>query len=613
VTLGNGATYNGASLALPVGPAPLIDSTAAGLPGADPEMVRLCFTAEDSSFFGGDGKPVLDPAKVTGKIVVCDRGVSGRVSKSYAVQRAGGVGMLLLNTNPNSLNADWHAVPTVQLADTDRAAIKAYAAGANPSARINQATLVYNVPAPLTAIFSSRGPLLAGGGDLLKPDVLAPGQDIVAAVSPAARVCCGLDDRIGSFNVVSGTSMSAPHVSGLGALLKGLHEDWTPMMIKSALMTTAADVLDGGVPAPNTDPAFIFSQGAGHVAPNKASDPGLVYDSEINDWFAFLCGATISVNPSVCSALSGAGYSFDRSDMNVPSIAIGDMVGVQTVRRRVTNVGKGPATYSATFTGMSGFSVVISPSTLNLAPGESKSFVVTFTRTTAPLNTYTGGQLTWSDGTHRVRTPMVVRPIPLSAPREVSGAGGPITYNVKFGFNGPFTATPRGLIPANTTDGTVADDPANSFSRTGQGVVAVPVTISAGTTIARFSLFNTNVSPPSDIDLYVYRGTTLVAVSGGPTSNETVNLVNPVAGNYTVYVHGFAVPGTANFTLFTWLLGSASAGNMTVSAPATATIGATGNIVLTFSALVPGTKYLGSIAYGGASGLPSPTIVRVDP
>ena len=89
--------------------------------------------------------------------------------------------------------------------------------------------------------------------------------------------------------------------------------------------------------------------------------------------------------------------------------------------------------------------------------------------------------------------------------------------------------------------------------------------------------------------------------------------MNPQAGNYTVYVHGFNVPGTANFTLFSWLLGGASAGNMTVTAPPSATQGATGTITLTFSGLTAGTKYLGSVAYGGTTGLPNPTIVRVDP
>jgi len=220
VTLGNGVTVNGASLATAVGPAPFIDSVNAGLPGADATAVSLCFTAADNG-----GKPVLDPAKVAGKIVLCDRGVNARVAKSQAVKDAGGVGMVLVNVTPNSLNADFHFVPTVHVADTARAALKAYAATTGATARIAQSTILFNVPAPQTAAFSSRGPLTAGGGDLLKPDIIAPGQDIIAAVAPTPP------NAGFSFNSYTGTSMSSPHVAGLAALLKNLHPDWTPMMI----------------------------------------------------------------------------------------------------------------------------------------------------------------------------------------------------------------------------------------------------------------------------------------------------------------------------------------------------------------------------------------------
>jgi hypothetical protein len=281
---------------------------------------------------------------------------------------------------------------------------------------------------------------------------------------------------------------------------------------------------------------------------------------------------------------------------------------------RVTNVGGSTATYSPSVTGLAGFTVDVSssPSPLTLAPGQTGSFTVTIARTTAALNTYGGGQLTWSGGTHAVRVPIVVRPVALTAPLEVSGTGGPVNYNVTFGYSGSFAAAPRGLVPAVLTNGVVSDDPGDSFDPSGPGVVAIPVTIAAGTTYARFSLFDANVSPASDIDLYVFRGTTLVGASGSGTSAEVVNLVNPVAGSYTVYVHGFAVPGSANFTLFSWLLGSAAVGNMSVTAPASATLGASGAINLTFNGLAPATKYLGSVSYGGSAGLPNPTIVRVD-
>jgi hypothetical protein len=582
-----------------VGPAPLIDSTAAGLPGANATQLALCYGATD-------GAVVLDPALVAGKIVVCDRGVTGRVNKSLAVAEAGGIGMILVNTSVNSLNADFHFVPTVHLQSTDRAAVKAYAATAGATATINQATIIYNAAAPFTASFSSRGPLTAGGGDLLKPDVIAPGQDILAAVSPITAA--GRD-----FNLLSGTSMSSPHVAGLAALLKDLHPDWTPMMIKSALMTTGTDVLDG----PNTNPLVIFRQGAGHVRPNSAADPGLVFNSDFNDWLAFICATQPQGLDATCGPLWAAGYSRDASNFNVASIAIGDMAGVQTVTRKVTNVGSQAETYTASYTGLAGLNVAL-PSSFNVARGATASFNVTFTTTTATLNSYVGGQFTLTGNRgHVVRIPVVIRPVALAAPTAVTGTPAGATYNVTFGYNGAFAATGRGLVPAAVTAGVVADDPTDSTcSLSSPNAQLIPVVIPAGTTYTRFSLFDADVNAGSDIDLCVFQGTTLVGSSGSGTSAEEVNFsfASPTAAPIalTAVVQGWGVVGSSPFKLHAWYLGATSAGNMTVSAPASATIGATGVINLTFSGLAAGTRYLGSVAYSGAPGLPNPTIVRVD-
>jgi hypothetical protein len=164
------------------------------------------------------------------------------------------------------------------------------------------------------------------------------------------------------------------------------------------------------------------------------------------------------------------------------------------------------------------------------------------------------------------------------------------------------------------TAGTVADDPTDgACSLTAPNAQLIPVVVPAGTTYARFSLFDADVNAGADIDLCVFNGTTLVGSSGTGTSAEEVNLLSPEAGNYTVVVQGWGVVVSSPFKLHTWLLGSTAAGNMTVSAPANAVIGATGSIDLTFSGLAAGTKYLGSVAYGGVADLPDPTIVRVDP
>src|SRR5262249_2679395 len=154
-------------------------------------------------------------------------------------------------------------------------------------------------------------------------------------------------------------------------------------------------------------------------------------------------------------------------------------------------------------------------------------------------------------------------------------------------------------------------------SPTGQGVTAIgPLTIPAGTTVARFQLFNEDASPGSDIDLYVYKGTDRVGSSTGGTAAERVTLRGPAAGtDYTVYIHGFATAGNqpSPFKLYSWLVPSSSAGNMTVATPATATIAGTGTINLTFSGLTAGTKYLGAVAYTGTASVADPTIVSITP
>ena len=163
---------------------------------------------------------------------------------------------------------------------------------------------------------------------MIKPDVTAPGVNILAAYSPTP--VAGAKGQL--FTPMSGTSMSSPHVAGIGAMLRYLHPDWTPSMIKSALMTTATqDVFkeDG------TTPADAFDAGAGHVAPSSAADPGLVFPAGFYDYLAFLCGASNAVGAGTCNALKSMGCSLDPSDLNLASIAIGDLPGEQTVTRKL--------------------------------------------------------------------------------------------------------------------------------------------------------------------------------------------------------------------------------------------------------------------------------------
>lgn len=549
----------------------------------------------------------LDPTVVSGRIVVCDRGENTRVEKSQVVGDAGGVGMILVNTSPNTLNADLHFVPTVHLDEMAGANLKRYVAR-NPAvlAKLTAGKIVTGtqVPAPNVDPNSSRGPSIAGKGDLLKPDLLAPGVDVLAAYSP---VRTGND-----FEFLSGTSMATPHVAGIAAILRQAHPRWSPAEIQSALMTTATTRRNDGKAIREEAQESLanpFGYGAGFVQPNQALDPGLVYDAGLEDWLAFICGTgTACFDPIP---------PIDPSDLNYPSIAIGDFVGRQTVHRTVTNVANHRSTYSVSVEAPPGISVEVQPSTFSIEAGATRSFQVRFARTSASLDRYVFGAMTWSDGQHKVRSPIVIRSGALEAPTEIRGNGAPLQYAVTFGYTGPFSATARGLVPAKRFVRTVRDDPANDIDTaidTRRGLTIVAVRVPAGTSYARFSLFNDSTDGNDDLDLHVFRSDgTFVGSSTNLAADEEVSIQNPAADTYLVAIHGFETDGPdAKFTLFAWALGTAPAGNMTVSVPSTAKLNGKGTVQLKFSKLGKTQRYLGSVAYGGASGMPQPTIVRVD-
>jgi subtilisin family serine protease len=587
LTLGNGAAYTGVSVASATPSLPLVLSSAAGLPnGNDPntpdDEIALCFPG------------ALDPAKVSGRMVLCDRGVNARVDKSLAVAIAGGRAMILGNVTASTLDPDFHAVPTIHVSHTDAASIKSYVTANVQSAtgRLANAIVTTVGAAPTVASFSSRGPVAAAGGDLLKPDVSAPGVSVLAGVAPPGNGGA-------LYALYQGTSMATPHVAGLAALLKQLHPTWSPMMIKSALMTTAFQMAGTS--------ALPFSAGAGHVNPNAAADPGLVYDSTPAEWLAFVCGAG-QIPATNCSA---AGVTpINTTDLNMPSIAVTRATESlpYTVTRRVTNVGVSAATYNATVVAPSGFTAAVTPTALTLGPGETQSFTVTFMRTTAPFDVYTFGSLTWNDGLHVVRIPIAAKAVQLITSGAIvgSGASGSITFSSFAGYTGPYSAVPHGLVVDTRTTGTAPDDPDNSFDLANPASENAPfheVVVPAGTRYVRFALFDDFTDGNDDLDLIIYRRDPVsgnlvpFGTTGGATSNETFSVINPTATTYRIYVHGFQTDGPdANYTFFHWVVPEAAT-NLVVDAPTTVTAGNTYPVTASWSGLTPGRKYLGTITH----------------
>jgi hypothetical protein len=454
--------------------------------------------------------------------------------------------------------------------------------------------------APDMAVFSSRGPNGAVA-DIIKPDVTAPGVQILAGNSPTPFI--GAAGEL--FQAIQGTSMSSPHVAGVGALLAGEHPDWSPAMIRSALTTTAHQDVDK---EDGTTPADPFDFGGGHIDPLPAVDPGLVYDATYQSYLAFLCGVG-ELDPAASPCTAPTVGIIDPSDLNLPTIGIGDLAGVQTVTRTVTNVG--PAgTYTVSVDAPDGVDVVVSPSTLVLAAGEAASYTVTFTRTDAVFDTWAFGSLAWSDGAHSVRSPLAVRPVAIAAPESVEGTGqeGTATYDVTFGYEGNFETQVHGLVPADVDTRTVQDDPDNEITvalETGVGIDVITIPVAAGTLHLRAALFDENVDGATDdLDMYLfapgdYPDGDFADLSGTATSNEQVDAVAPAAGDWTLVVHGWETDGPeAVYDLFTWLVGSVDAGNLTaVSSTSAATVGGTATIDLTWAGLLADNRYLGVVGY----------------
>jgi len=516
--------------------------------------------------------------------VVCDRGVVDRVAKSAEVARAGGVGMVLVNLTDNSLDADLHTVPTVHLNPPAATAVRSYAATAGATATLRPGNLTSTTtPYPQVAGFSSRGPSLTNEQNLLKPDLVAPGVGILAAVAPPSNQ--GRD-----FDFYSGTSMAAPHVAGLAALFlgTGVHPTWSPMRIKSSLMTTAHDTLTANGKVA-TDPT---AQGAGEVTPAKMFNPGLVYRAFENDWIRYL--ESLGVD-------TGTHYSArSTSDYNDPSIAIGTLLDRQTVTRRVTSVRAG--TYKASIS-VPGMKATVSPSTLKFTKGgQSKTFTVTLQRRSAPYDRAATGFLTWrGPSSTSVRSPIAVTPRFVSAPTSVAAASGDrsLRYWVTPGVDGRFPVKAYGLTSGNEQDGTVDEE----------GQDLYPVTVADGTKVAQFSVRSNEAG--ADVDLLVYQlggdEPVLVAAAQTSSADETITLPNPEGGDYVALVAGFAdAPGTSS-TAYAFRSAAVTAnsdgGDFTVTPEnPTAEVGEPIRLRASWSALDAGTPYLGYVEYPDGSG-----------
>ncbi|KAH6790039.1 Subtilase family protein [Perilla frutescens var. frutescens] len=424
VKLGNGRVISGVSVY--GGPAlahdklyPLIY---AGSEGSDGYSSSLCLEGS------------LDPNVVKGKIVLCDRGINSRAAKGEVVKKAGGVGMILANGvfDGEGLVADCHVLPATAVGAAAGDEIRKYIQLAEKSKSPAKATILFRgtrlhvAPAPVVASFSARGPN-PETPEILKPDLIAPGLNILAAwpdnVGPSGIPS---DKRRTEFNILSGTSMACPHVSGLAALLKAAHPEWSPAAIKSALMTTAYSDDSRGetmLDESTGNSSSVMDYGAGHVHPQKAMDPGLVYDISSYDYVDFLCNSNyttknIQVVTRKAADCRGAKRAGHIGNLNYPTLtAVFQQYGKHKLSthfiRTVTNVGDPDSVYTVKIRAPVGAVVTVEPERLAFRRvGQKLNFLVRVQTEALKLSpgssVVKSGSIVWSDGKHYVTSSIVV-------------------------------------------------------------------------------------------------------------------------------------------------------------------------------------------------------------
>ncbi|KAF8664571.1 hypothetical protein HU200_054754 [Digitaria exilis] len=361
----------------------------------------------------------LTPEKIMGKVVVC---TSSLLDNETKLREAGGAGLVLvdghtLTRDGISLSEQlMYTLPAVFLSHTDGEKLKAYMASSRyPAASFSIAckTVIGENRAPTVWTFSSRGPNPVVP-ELLKPDVVAPGHNIVAASR-------------GTYTMASGTSIACPDVAGVAALIKKKHPDWTPAMIRSALMTTAGtldnterEIIDNAVfEGRGITVATPFAAGAGHVHPQLAMNPGLVYDASARDYVDFLCALNYTTEqlrlfaPDMATCTRG--LTGGAAGLNYPSFVVvfDGRSDVRTLTRTVTKVSLEPERYEVTVSAPEHVKVTVTPATLEVKEQyEKRSYTVEFRSqatagdTKAAEAEWEFGHIIWENEKHRVRSPV---------------------------------------------------------------------------------------------------------------------------------------------------------------------------------------------------------------
>uniref|UniRef100_A0A2P2Q300 Subtilisin-like protease n=1 Tax=Rhizophora mucronata TaxID=61149 RepID=A0A2P2Q300_RHIMU len=341
----------------------------------------------DTPFYHSKCSPgELDGRIVAGKVVFCDQSSKVNVSQQLVeLLRVGARAGIVVLDAVIFAPIDY-PMPFIVLSSASSAQLRNHLTKSSTLPMVKTMSIISTKtgvkPAPQVASFSSRGPDRINPG-ILKPDIIAPGVDILAAYAPNKPYM-----QLGQFNLVtdyalsSGTSMAAPHVAGLGALIKKVHPEWSPSAIRSALMTTAYMIDNTGsimTDIKTGKAATPLAFGNGHVDPNKAMDPGLIYDISNQDYVDFIC--SLGYTDKRMRAVTRQSHwncSRKTQDLNYPSFMAfltneSSSHTVKKYRRTVTNVGGDAAVYRATIDNIpAGLKITVQPKILSFTRKHQK-------------------------------------------------------------------------------------------------------------------------------------------------------------------------------------------------------------------------------------------------
>ena len=607
-------TVQGTSPTPALPPTPLIDGTAAAAPGATPAAAGRC---EEGS---------LDPALVAGKVVLCQP--ENFLVGSAVLSLAGAAGGILYQPPERPFRDAWDVwLPSVIVSASDASTIRQFIGSTpNATAAFTAGTLTPTETGDVVTRFSSRGAAL-GSLSILKPDLLAPGVDIIAAHTPEVPAAGALFEwsKAERFRPFGGTSASVPLTAGAAALLRSLRPELGPGELKSALMTTAkGDILIDAV-IPST-PATALDKGAGRIDPNRAADAGLVLTETTERLEDYISAQIPTRDP--------AQPTIDATDLNLPSIAFDPLLGPRSTSRTFTSIDDQPGSWTASIEGLTGITATVSPAQFSIEPGQSQTVRFDLAPTTARLGDYVDGAVVFTNAAdgRTVRLVVNLRPEDFEAPEQLNfgatEAAGRASLAIPTGYDGRLSALGYGLargdVRRDQTVGVDVDDEGdlNRIAQPGPGVATYDLTVPAGAKALAAELDDATLGDPLvDVDLFVFyddegdgfQGDDFLDASE-TASQEALFFFDPPAGAYRVSVRGVTADPVATFDLTTWVLDDTTPdvlsdplapGLQIVGDPVPVTVGGLGTLDLEWVGLDEPGVYLGLVTFHD-TGVPNP-------